>query len=93
MENHMTPEKKTYIDKLGRQIASVKKILEMDSGEVLSVEEKSELRKLKNEAECLKDKLQKNGKWSEMGVTCHQSCPMPDILLVHHQVYNEIYIL
>ncbi|MEE3419407.1 MAG: ATP-dependent Clp protease proteolytic subunit [Methanosphaera sp.] len=32
-------------------------------------------------------------KWSEMGVTCHQSCPMPDILLVHHQVYNEIYIL
>ncbi len=60
MENHMTPEKKTYIDKLGRQIASVKKILEMDSGEVLSGEEKSELRKLKNEAECLKDKLEKN---------------------------------
>ncbi len=39
------------------------------------------------------EKQQKSCKWSEMVVTCHQSCPMPDILLVHHQVYNEIYIL
>ena len=60
MENHMTPEKKTYIDKLGRQIASVKKILEMDSGEVLSGDDKVKLRKLKNEAECLKRKLENN---------------------------------
>ncbi|WP_406037780.1 dynamin family protein [Succinimonas sp.] len=60
MENHMTPEKQKYVDKLGRQIASVKKILEIDSGTVLSNEEKDKLRKLKDEAECLKRKLENN---------------------------------
>ena len=59
MEN-MTTEKQAYIEKLGKQITAMGRILSMDSGSVLSGEAKMQLKELKTEAERLKRKLENN---------------------------------
>ena len=53
----MTPERAEYLQKLGNQIASVDKILTMDSGTLLNNDAKKQLKKLKADAESVYKKL------------------------------------
>ena len=60
MAEYMTPERKSYIEKLENQIHGIDSILKMDSGTVISTELRKQLKVLKSEAENVLRKLKNN---------------------------------
>lgn len=60
MEVNMTQERQEYIEKLNRQIQAIDDIFKMDSGTVVSSEQKKQLRELKEDAETAYRKLKNN---------------------------------
>lgn len=60
MEMNMTPERQAYIEKLDRQMQAIDSIFKMDSGTVVSSEQKKQLRELREDAETAYRKLKNN---------------------------------
>lgn len=60
MAENILTEREQYIDKLREQIGAIEKILNMDSGSVLSLDLKKQLKNLKKKAETVLHKLETN---------------------------------
>lgn len=57
METYMTPERKTYIEKLEKQKDAIDRILKMNAGTVVNAELRKQLRSLRDEAAVVLKKL------------------------------------